>query len=101
MINNGKNPDWAEVIRNNKRLSEHHQTRGPYSCCGHDFWEEAKKLTFGDVVLCNRCHTYYAIIKHLPWVVEGHNVSETYSLPPHTNHLSDRFLMPLTARVTD
>ena len=63
MISDGKNPDFQAIIERDKFISA-----GGTVCCGHDFWDEAKKLDYGDVILCGQCNTYYAKIKHMPWL---------------------------------
>jgi phage terminase large subunit GpA-like protein len=101
MILNGKNPNMAAAVDRNRQINASHHTRGPFPCCGHDFWEQAKTMEFGDIIMCNRCHCYYAKIKHLPWLVENKvwmtNEIRGYS----TNHLSGCWFAPVSARVTD
>ena len=101
MILNGKNPNMAEAVKNNRRIGESMATRGPFPCCGHDFWEQAKTMEFGDVIMCNRCHTYYAKIKHLPWLVEKKEWLGPKVVGYHTNHLDGAWFAPVSARVTD
>jgi hypothetical protein len=99
MILNGKNPDLQEAIKNAERINEHHCTSGPYPCCGHDFWEQVKNMEFGDVIMCNRCHTYYAKIKHLPWLIKEKKYP-TFTVPPKTYHQTDVWMAPIPARVS-
>lgn len=102
MISNGKSPNFDEAIKNNTRIAEHHAKSGPYPCCGHDFWDEVKKLEFGDVIMCNRCHTYYAKIKHLPWLIDHKGKYKGWTHQPAvTHHLSGVWMAPIGARVTD
>ncbi len=92
-----RNPDYKEVVERNKKINHHRATDSFVPCCGHDFWDDFKKMDYGDVVLCNRCSCYYAKIKHLPWVVE----SQRFGPPYHTNHLTDGWGVFVGVRITD
>lgn len=91
------------VAERNKLIKSH------VPCCGHDFWQQVKKMEYGDLVLCTRCKVFYAKIKHLPWICEPGKMFrwEKGKLKQfnvgdyHTNHLSGSWLVPVPARVTD
>jgi len=100
MIINGSRPDLNEAIKRAEIIAQkHHEGGHGYPCCGHDFWDQVKRMEFGDVVMCNRCHVYYAKIKHLPWLVKGKDYG-TFKTGPHTAHCEDVWMAPLMARVT-
>ena len=104
MIINGKNPNMAKAVERNKKINHLANTNSFVPCCGHDFWETAKTLDYGDVIMCNRCHVYYAKIKHLPWLVEEKGYGTYRSREAkgyHTNHLGGAWFVPVPARVTD
>lgn len=116
MIYDGKNPNYAEVVKYQK-----YKDKGGSISCGHDFWEQARKMEFGDVVLCNQCHQYFAKIRHMPWItlrykwLEPKTPANLQSIG--TNHLGYRqtratgdymfqrkeeyFMTPVHVRVTD
>ncbi len=101
MIVNGSAPDLNEAIARGEIVIQKHREGGHgYPHCGHDFWEQVKKLDFGDVIMCNRCHVYYAKIRHLPWLVKGKNYG-TFQTEPRTSHCGGVWMAPLMARVTD
>lgn len=85
-------------------MNERHKGNSPIPCCGHDWWEQMKTAEFGDVIMCNMCHVYYAKIKHLPWIVEEKGYGESWNPKPkgyHTHHLNGAWFVPIPARVTD
>ena len=101
MILNGKNPNMAAAAERNRLINEHAHTNSRSPCCGHDFWEQAKTMEFGDIIMCNRCHVYYAKIKHLPWITEKKAWMKNEIYGYGTNHLDGAWFTPVSARVTD
>jgi hypothetical protein len=73
--------------------------------CGHDFWEQAKKAEFGDILLCTCCHQYFAKIKNLPWIIRRRKSfacsRSKFTYPPHSNHLDGAWFTPIDVRLTD
>jgi hypothetical protein len=101
MIINGPRPDLNEAIARNEIIAQKRRDGGHgYPFCGHDFWEQVKKLDFGDVIMCNRCHVYYAKIRHLPWLVKGKD-NGIFKTEPKTCHCDGVWMAPIPARVTD
>ena len=101
IINNSTEEQLKVTAERNKLIGEHERTNSRVPFCGHDFWEQAKKMDFGDIILCNRCNVYYAKIKHLPWIVEEKLGWDNKVVGHHTNHLDGCWFTPVTARVTD
>lgn len=111
MIYDGKNPNYAEVAER-----QEYKDKGGSISCGHDFWEQARKMEFGDVVLCHRCNQYFAKIRHMPWVVKKTEWLSSKVTGYGTNHLGFRverttgdymfqrkgeyFMTPIHVRVT-
>ena len=118
MIFDGKNPNYKEVAERNEGINRYRHTNSKIPICGHDFWDTARTMDYGDVVLCQRCQVYYAKIKNMPWVVKpskdfhwrGSRLVSLVFGTFHTNHLGDAanlnrkgdyFMTPVQARVTD
>jgi hypothetical protein len=108
--------DAAEKHYDDVVKQQEYKDKGGSISCGHDFWEQAKKADFGDILLCTRCHQYFAKIKNLPWIVKRHKPwSDLFikkpsgiTYPPKNNHLGDGFVfkgsawfIPVHVRVTD
>ncbi len=99
MICEGKRPDYNDVI-NSASLKGR-------LICAHDFWEQAKLLDYGDVVLCQRCGQYFAKIKHMPWIVKGKEIENTsvgirrVITNPKSNHQEIDCWIRVPVRITD
>ena len=37
------------------------QVKGGTVSCGHDFWDKAKEIDFGDTILCSQCSQYFVL----------------------------------------
>lgn len=110
MIFDGKNPDYANVVK-----CQEYKDSGGKIHCGHDFWKQARKMDFGDVILCPRCNVYFAKIKHAPWVVKKTKWLSNKVIGYGTNHLGfngdsndymrrdnkEFFMVPVPVRVSD
>jgi hypothetical protein len=108
MIFDGQKTNLAEVARRNQAINEHRATDSRVPSCAHDFWDAFRKAEFGDIVLCNRCHCYYAKIKNLPWVTIHKKWMSNEIMSYGTNHLGDGYVFSdgawainVPARVTD
>lgn len=100
MIINGTNPNLSEAIARAEIIAQKHREGGSgYPCCGHDFWDQVKRMEFGDVVMCNTCHVYYAKIKHLPWLIKEKEYA-TFKTLPRTYHQEDVWMAPIPCRVS-
>lgn len=68
MIFDGIKPDYAEVIKSV-------ESQVPIRCKHNEpFWEQAEKMEYGDVVLCQQCSQYFTKIKTMPRIVKSHIV---------------------------
>lgn len=99
MIVEGNNPDYCDIIE-----SAEMKTR---IFCGHDFWEQAKLLDYGDVILCQRCGQYFTKIKHLMWVIREKEVLnptpqvKKMFVKPKQNHQNRDVWVRVPVRITD
>ncbi len=99
MVVEPKKPNLAEIAR----VAEYIENGGKVHC-GHDFWD--KKVEVGDIVLCTRCHQYFAKVNGFPWVLKentywgGPGFKYRFNSPAHTNHLNDICYVPVQPRVT-
>lgn len=87
--------DLKDVVERQK-----YKDSGGIIHCGHDFWDSVKGANYGDVLLCNRCHQYFAKIKHLPWVVNNPSFRYTHHLPQVLGD-SEAWFCPVEVRITD
>ena len=100
MIFEGTKPNYFEVIENaeSKKIL----------VCRHDFWNEAEKMEFGDIILCQRCCQYFTKVKHLPWLIRSKEIPAEM-LPPHvkgrtkpiSNHKDWNCMVRVPVRITD
>ena len=99
MISEGNKPDYNEVIEMAK-MSGH-------LVCPHDFWERAKLLDYGDVVLCQMCDQYFTKIRHIPWVFRKKDVLNPrpginrMTLKARPNHQAQDCWIRVPVRITD
>lgn len=90
-------PNWARVVDNDAYLK-----KGGSISCGHSrfVWDRLKVASGGEMILCDRCGKYLAVILGLPWVTQDRIGYSKRFHAPKTNHLTGKWLMPVEARVT-
>lgn len=99
MICEGTKPDYNDVIQSASM-------RGRL-VCEHDFWDKAKLIDYGDVILCQRCGQYFTKIRHMIWIVKGKEVLEPHPgiqrmiLKPKANHKNVDCFVRVPVRITD
>jgi len=76
-----------------------YRNKGGKQSCGHDFWERAKEMEFGEVVFCRRCSQFFAKIKVLPWLTQ-HTYHKDYDPAFGENHIDGVWYAPVEPRVT-
>lgn len=91
-VHEPKKPNYKEAIENAKKDI----------CCGHSkfFWKTFKTCPFGDVILCDQCNQYFAVIKAMPWLVKQDFMVDYLPINYHNNHLEGRFACPVPLRVS-
>jgi hypothetical protein len=100
MIFEGNKPNYSEVIVNAET--------DKILVCKHDFWDQAKLMEFGDIILCQRCSQYFTKIKHMLWLVRSKDIPADL-LPPHVkgrtkpvaNHKDWLCMVRVPVRITD
>ena len=97
MIINSSNPD---DLKDAIERAEWINARTNLTACGHDFWGQLKTMDWGDVIMCNVCHHFFAKIKHLPWLIKGKDYG-TFKTEPKTYHQDDVWLVRVPVRITD
>lgn len=99
MICEGVKPDYNDVI-------QAAQMKGRL-VCQHDFWDHAKLIDYGDIILCQRCGQYFTKVRHMVWVIKGKEVLDPHPgihrmiLKPKANHKNIDCFVRVPVRITD
>lgn len=101
MIYEGSNPNYREVIESSRKPGR--------VICAHDddFWENAKRMTYGDVILCQRCSQYFTRIKHLMLISDSKEILDPkpqiskLTLKPQAKHVEKDCWVRVPLRVID
>ncbi len=102
MIHDGIKPSYAEVIKSAESLF-------PIRCRHEEsFWEQANKMDYGDVILCQRCNLYFTKIKTMPRVVRERIVYHDspsgkikVTMKPSADHWNKICIVRVPVRVLD
>jgi hypothetical protein len=79
--------------------------RAPTPYCGHDFWDDARTKNPGDIVLCNRCKTFFVKSNQIAVIVEhvqAHwqsNPGERIFSPPKIETHEASFYYPISIQL--
>lgn len=97
-------PQDSETIKKCIELHDKME-KGLKVSCGHDFWEKAQKMHYGEVIHCGRCNQFFVKTKVLVWLTEGHYWHHTTKVKDRhitygTNHLDTTVYVPYSVRVT-
>jgi len=77
------------------RAARYKVEKGGVISCGHDFWEHAKDIPYGDIILCTRCYQYFVKMNGLPWWNDGDANGEfDFQKEPRLNHLDEKHGFP-------
>lgn len=102
---NGLLPTDEEVIKKCIEVNTKIQEQGLKVHCGHDFWEKAQKMEYGEVVHCTRCNQFFVKTKVLVWLTA--NCYNSFAKKPKdrttvygSNHLADTIYVPYPIRMT-
>jgi hypothetical protein len=101
MIHEGENPNYQDVI-------DAARTAGRVICQhDEDFWDNAKKLTYGDIILCQRCGQYFTRIKHMIIVKDKKEILTPRTdickliIKPRAEHSDKDCLIRVPVRIID
>jgi len=66
-----------EYYQSNKKAShdrqKSHNERHIY--CGHDFWDKAREMEYGQVIKCESCNQWFVIMRECVYI-NGNDVKE-------------------------
>lgn len=104
MIYEGDNPSYKEVIesaRNTARVICNH------GGADEDFWKNARRLTYGDILLCQQCGQYFTRIKHLMIISDSKEILDPkpgigkLTIKPQAKHVEKDCWIRVPVRVID